>query len=135
MLIEGNEKCIEIGSNYHLTKLIYSQYRPQALCILGALKKFAKLTGKHLCWSLFYVKLRSQKALLKWSLWLRYFPEHFAKSLRKTFSQNGSGQHLLSYHVRVSEWIHTQRLLECQGTPYSKQAPYLAATRFEPSIT
>ena len=65
MLIERNEKCIEIGSNYHLTKLIYNQYRPQALCTLGALKHFAKLTGKHLCWSLFYVKLRSWKTLLK----------------------------------------------------------------------
>ena len=28
----------------------------------------------------------------------------------------------LSCHVRVSEWIHTLYLPECQGTPCSKQA-------------
>ena len=28
-------------------------------------------------------------------------------------------------HVRVWEWIHTLQLNECQGTPCSKQAPYL----------
>ena len=32
---------------------------------------------------------------------------------------------LLSCHVRVWEWIHTLQLPECQGTPCSKQAPYL----------
>ena len=31
----------------------------------------------------------------------------------------------LSCHVRVSEWIHTLYLPECQGTPCSKQARYL----------
>ena len=31
----------------------------------------------------------------------------------------------LSCHVRVWEWIHTLPLPECQGTPCSKQAPYL----------
>ena len=31
----------------------------------------------------------------------------------------------LSCHIRVSKWIHTLYLLECQGTPYSKQGPYL----------
>ena len=32
---------------------------------------------------------------------------------------------LLSCHVRLSEWIHTLYLPECQGTPCSKQAQYL----------
>ena len=31
----------------------------------------------------------------------------------------------LSYHVHISEWIHTLQLPECQGTPLSKQARYL----------
>ena len=31
----------------------------------------------------------------------------------------------LSCHVPVWEWIHTLQLPECQGTPCSKQAPYL----------
>ena len=32
---------------------------------------------------------------------------------------------LLSCHVWVSEWIYTLHLPEYQGTPYSKQVPYL----------
>ena len=32
---------------------------------------------------------------------------------------------LFSCHVRLSEWIHTLYLLECQGTSCSKQARYL----------
>ena len=31
----------------------------------------------------------------------------------------------LSFHVRVWKWIRTLQFLECQGTPCSKQAPYL----------
>ena len=31
----------------------------------------------------------------------------------------------LSCHIRVSEWIHTLQLPECQGTPCSKQAQNL----------
>ena len=31
----------------------------------------------------------------------------------------------LSCHVRISEWIYTPYLPECQGTPCSKQARYL----------
>ena len=31
----------------------------------------------------------------------------------------------LSCHVRVWQWIHTLQLPECQGTPCTKQAPYL----------
>ena len=31
----------------------------------------------------------------------------------------------LSCHVRVWQWIHTLQLPECQGTPSSKQVPYL----------
>ena len=45
----------------------------------------------------------------------------------------------LSCHVRVSEWIHTLSLPECQGTPCSKQARNLkvkvTATGFEPRTT
>ena len=32
---------------------------------------------------------------------------------------------LLSCHVRVQKWIHTLQLPESQGTPCSKQTPYL----------
>ena len=32
---------------------------------------------------------------------------------------------LLTYHARISEWIYTLYVPECQGNPYSKQARYL----------
>ena len=31
----------------------------------------------------------------------------------------------LSCHVRMSEWMHTLYLIECQGTPFSEQPQYL----------
>ena len=42
-----------------------------------------------------------------------------------TYMYGAFGCMFLSYHLRVSEWIHTLYLLECQGTPCSKQAQYL----------
>ena len=50
----------------------------EAFCKKGALRNFAKFTGKHLC--------RPQTAtLLKKRLWHRYFPVTFAKFLRTPF--------------------------------------------------
>ena len=51
-------------------------------------KSFAKLTGKHLCQSLF-LSLRPA-TLLKKRLWHRCFPGNFAKFLRIPFLQNTS---------------------------------------------
>ena len=42
-----------------------------------------------------------------------------------TYLYGGFDCIFLSCHVRVWEWIHTLQLPECQGTPCSKQAPYL----------
>ena len=33
--------------------------RPEVFCKKDALKSYAKFTGKHLCWSLFLIKLQS----------------------------------------------------------------------------
>ena len=50
----------------------------------GVLRNFTKLTGKHLCQqSLFFNKVAG--LLLKKRLWLRCFPESFAKLLRTPF--------------------------------------------------
>ena len=51
------------------------------------LKNFAKLTGKHLCQSLFLNKVTglSSGTLLKKSLWHRCFPVNFVTFLRVPF--------------------------------------------------
>ena len=51
---------------------------------MSALKIFAKLTGKHLCQSLFFNKVAGLRpaTLLKKRLWHRCFPVNFAKFLR-----------------------------------------------------
>ena len=53
----------------------------------GVLRNFAKLTGKHLCQSLFFNKAAGLRpaALLKKRLWHRCFPVNFTKFLRTTF--------------------------------------------------
>ena len=54
----------------------------------GGLRNFTKLTGKHLCQqSLFFNKVAGLRpaTLLKKRLWLRCFPESFAKLLRTPF--------------------------------------------------
>ena len=63
----------------------------------GVLKKFAKFTGKHLCWSHFFHKVTGQKlaTLLKKRLQYRCFLVNFAKFLRTPFSENTFGRLLL----------------------------------------
>ena len=50
----------------------------------GVLKNFAKFTGKHLCWRLFFDKVAGLRLpnLLKKRLQHRCFPVNFAKFLR-----------------------------------------------------
>ena len=49
------------------------------------LKNFADFTGKHLCWSLFLIKLYAPGNCIKKKLQYRCFPEKSAKFLRTTF--------------------------------------------------
>ena len=58
--------------------------RPEVFCKKGALKNFAKFTGKHLCQSLFLNKVVGLRpvTLLKKRLWHRSFPVSFPKFLR-----------------------------------------------------
>ena len=60
----------------------------------GVVRDFAKFTGKHLCQVLLFNKVASPEpaTLLKNH---RRFPVNFAKFLRRSFSQNTSGQLLL----------------------------------------
>ena len=71
----------------------------------GILKKFAKLTGKHLCQSLFFKKVKGVRpgTLLKNRLWHRCFPVNFAKFLRAPVLQNTYGRLLLNNLVSVEK--------------------------------
>ena len=57
------------------------------LLLRGVLKNFAKITGKRLCWSLFFNKVAGLRPtmLLKERLQHRLFPVNFTKFLRKPF--------------------------------------------------
>ena len=56
-------------------KNICRSIRSQMFFKIGALKNFAIFTGKHLCWSLFLIKLQA----------FRCFPMNIAKFLRAAF--------------------------------------------------
>ena len=56
-------------------------------CKKGVLRNFVKLTGKHLCQSLFFNKVAGLRpaTLLKKRLWRKCFPVNFARFVRKPF--------------------------------------------------
>ena len=63
----------------HLLMLKVRSSLPDVFCKKGALRNFAKFTGKHLCQSLFFNKVAGPRAprpatLLKKILWHRCFP-------------------------------------------------------------
>ena len=61
--------------------------RPEVFCRKGVLRDFTKFTGKHLCESLYLIKVagRGPATLLKKRLWQRCFPVNFVKFLRTPF--------------------------------------------------
>ena len=64
----------------------FKSSRPDVFCEKGVLGNFAKFTGKHLCQSLFLMKLQAAPAtLLKKRPCYRCFPVSFAKFLRTAF--------------------------------------------------
>ena len=69
----------------------------------GILKKFVIFTGKHLCWSLFLIKLPAckfiEKRLQKWC-----FSSHVRKFLRKPYLKNIS-KRLLMIILLVQQFI------------------------------
>ena len=69
----------------------------------GVLRNFAKLTGKHLCQSLWGAQSLRHATLLKKRLWHMCFPVNFAKFLRTPFLQNISGRLLLSFEYKLFE--------------------------------
>ena len=88
------------------TRLNDTQKQPsQVFCEKGILRNFTKLTGKHLCQSLFFNKIAglSPATLLKKRLWHRRFPVSFVKFPRKPFLQYTSVRLLLDTIGRYFE--------------------------------
>ena len=77
---------------YHDLWYKYQNQPPEVFC-----KKTANFAGKHLCWSLFLIKLRARgpATLLKKRLQLKCFPIKFATFLRKPILNNICEQLLL----------------------------------------
>ena len=81
-------KCREYG--------IYRSSRPEVFCKKGVLRNFAKFTGKHLCQSLFFIKVAGLHFVKKETL-SQVFPVNFVKFLRAPFLLNTSGGCLCIY--------------------------------------
>ena len=60
---------------------VYRSSRPELFCKYGVPRNFVKLTGKHLCQSLFFNKGLRPATLLKKRVWHRCFPVNFSKVL------------------------------------------------------
>ena len=76
---------------------MFRSSRLDVFCKKDVLRNFAKITGKHLCQSLFLNKVAglSPATLLKGRLWHRRFPVNFAEFVRTPFLQNTLGRLLL----------------------------------------
>ena len=70
----------------------------------GVHRSFTKFTGKHLCQSIFFNKVKGLRpaTLLEKRLWHRCLLVNFAKFLRTSFLQNTSGQLLLNFAEHLS---------------------------------
>ena len=70
-----------------LSMPLFRSSRPGLFCRKGALRNFAKFTGKHLYQSLFFDKVAGLRpaTLLKRRVWHRCFPVNFRKFLRTPF--------------------------------------------------
>ena len=78
---------ISYHSGTEFLKKTYRSSRPEVFRKKGALRNFAKFTGKHLWQRLFFNKVAGLRpaTLLKKSLWHRCFPVNFVKFLRTPF--------------------------------------------------
>ena len=90
----NNSKCFLIWSHY----LALAGSSHQRCSVKeGVLRNFTKFTGKNLCQRLFLKKFAGNACnFTKKRLWHRCFPVNFSKFLRTPFSQDTSGQLLLT---------------------------------------
>ena len=72
---------MKISRSTFLPAFNHQKQSPEVAHKRGVIKIFAKLTGKHLCRSLFFVKVTDlmTETVLNKTLWYRYFSLNFAK--------------------------------------------------------
>ena len=87
------KKCFKSGLSEAATR--------GALLKKSVLKNFTNYTGKHLCWSLFLIKLQTCNFIKK-RLQHRYFPVKFAKFLTTSILKNICEWLLLNF----AYWCH-----------------------------
>ena len=87
---------------------IFRNCRPEVFCKKGVLSNFAKFTGKHLCYSLFFHKVAGLRpaTLLKKRLRHRCFPLNFAKLLRTPFLTEYLCWLLLYFFTLLNTRVH-----------------------------
>ena len=95
---------IDILSSQHIS--LYQS--PEVFCKKSVLKNFANFKGKHLCWSLFLIKLRPQRDSnlgLTQTQRLRprrhFFTEHLQTAASETWTEN-ENMPALSTYIPVS---------------------------------
>ena len=94
----------------------------------GALINFGKLTGKHLCQSLFFNKVAASNFIKKETL-AQVFSCEFAKFLRTPFSQNRSGRLLLNHPHAYKETLEQPIILNPHTKlNFSSNNPYFYST-------
>ena len=98
MLPSQKKKKKNSGKKNLYLNVIFKKFNSQEVfCKTGVLKNFAKFTGEHLCWGLFFNNATglSPATLLKRTLRHGCFPANLAEFLRIHFLQNTSGRLLL----------------------------------------
>ena len=85
--LQEKQKSFHNVVKKHHQKFLTKSNRPEVFCKKGALKNFAKFTGKHLCQSPFFSEVTGLRSatLLKNSLCHGCFPVNFEKFLRAPF--------------------------------------------------
>ena len=97
--------------------LLCRSSRLQMFFKLSALKNFVNFTGKHLCWSLFLIKLQAWNFVKK-RLQHRCFPVKFAKVLRTPVLKNTSGGY---FYLCCFSSMFRLLLLLCRTSTASSQ--------------
>ena len=90
-MLPSQKKKKNSGKKNLYLNVIFKKFNSQEVfCKTGVLKNFAKFTGEHLCWGLFFNNATglSPATLLKRTLRHGCFPANLAEFLRIHFLQN-----------------------------------------------
>ena len=98
--------------------LFFRNSRPEVFCKKDVLRNFTKLTGEHLCQSLFFDKVAGLRpaTLFKKKLWHRCFLVNFVKLLRTPFLTEHLWWLLLLF-LSVSLLLPIRFTLRCLPSP------------------